>query len=774
MFLNPDRVSMPDIDVDFSPEIREDMFKYVAQKYGEAHVSHIATLDFYDGKKAVRTAAKLVENEGVFPNLKEEINKLYTKFDNPFYKLGDFLAGAYENSLEFLDTSKAEVYFPKEIIDKTIEFARNLQGIPSGFGVHAAGCIISDKDITEYAPVKYTESAGEEISVIESDCVQAESDFGLLKMDFLGLKTLKIISDTKKLINEDIDLSKISFEPEVFEEVFAKGNTAGIFQFDSDGMINTLKSFKPQSFNDVVLMNAVYRPGPMDFIPSIIKVKEGKEKPKYFHPMLKDILDITYGSPVFQEQIMKILQEAAGFTLGQADICRRAMSKKKADVFQSFKSQFIAGAVEKGAKKTEVEAFWESLLNFSSYAFNLSHSVAYSLVAYRSAWLKYHYPKEFACAVMANTDSEDKKTQMLVELKEKGIKILPADFTQMEAHFTPKTAGIMIGYKDIKGIKGDIKAQVTDFDSLLDADIDVSSIIKLIEVGAFDFLNCTRNELITVINMYKKKISDLKKKRNLHLEQREELLKSLCEETELSMIEVLKSETKNIKNISVSTFNTRKEKIKEEGKKAYELSEKIKELKHSAMDYYFTFKGSQNYINLEDKKKEKTLLGFYASGDPLDNLTEDIRNYWENLLDLKIKPEPEDEECLVAGLVTKAEEGVSKNGNKYIRIIIDDKLYFCFNEDVKDKIKKENLMGDVFYLYLFKAIKKGDFKQITDIVTPLQLIYKETKVIATYEKDLEPLKGKGNDLIIAFISSENRFVKFLGSFTEVPHVKLLS
>lgn len=394
-FLNPNRVSMPDVDADFANCIRQEIFKYVENKYGKDHVSRISTITISQTKGALRTACSIVEHllqsGKEFPNI--DLSRL-ENYKRPLLRLGDSLSKAYDEALEEVNAelekkkkalkpteltqkSLASSYskFGKGLTDLVISYAAEIEGYPTALGIHAAGCIISDKPVTEYAPVRVSEDkeTKEPLSAIEADMIQAEGDFGLIKMDFLGLTTLDVLAETIRQIRNntgtEIVLENIPLDDKnVYSEIFAKANTAGIFQFESNGMKDVLKRFKPDKFEDIVLINALFRPGPLQFIDSIIQVKEGKTKPHYITNNIKPILDVTYGYPVYQEQLMQIFNISAGFSLGESDILRRLMSKKKAEEFAKYKDKFINGLQTSGASLQEAEDFWEQLLNFAEYA----------------------------------------------------------------------------------------------------------------------------------------------------------------------------------------------------------------------------------------------------------------------------------------------------------------------------------------------------------------------------------------------------------------------
>jgi DNA polymerase-3 subunit alpha len=352
--------------------------------------------------------------------------------------------------------------FPDKEAAKTIwEKAKLLEGKVSGTGVHAGGVIISDNDnVNDYIPLAW--NSEKEVWVAQCDMIQAEGS-GLLKMDLLGLKTLDVITDTlnmiKKYENISIDIDNIPFEEEVFQNIYAQGNTNSVFQFESDGMKNMLKEFKPTCFEDIILLVACYRPGPMQYLESIINIKNGRANLTYKTPELESILSTTYGATVYQEQVMQIFQKLAGYSLGGADLVRRAMSKKKVEKLQIERDAFvngdaergIDGCVNRGISEAVANTLFDEMMDFAKYAFNKSHAAAYALVSYQTAWLKYHYPKYFLCS-MFNNKEQDGFQPIISDCKLYNIKLLPPDINYSFYNFVNEDNDIRYGFKGIKGI----------------------------------------------------------------------------------------------------------------------------------------------------------------------------------------------------------------------------------------------------------------------------------------------------------------------------------
>ena len=444
-FLNKERVSMPDIDADFSDEVREDTINYCRDKYGAESVAGIRTCIRQAGKKVTRNAARFYAWKD--PEHEEE-----------YKHLGDAIARAIEKSIRDEEKEVRE-QFPDRLSKNIIDLAVMAENCPDSFGMHAAGIIIGDgTPLTDVISELY--NSEKQSWNIQCDMVEAER-IGLLKMDFLGLNNLDIITECIRLVRKNrgttIDIDNIPFEDEVFSEIFAKGDTGSVFQFESSGMRSMLKKFKPSSFEDIILLVAAYRPGPMAFIPDVIEVKHKRARANYIIPELKDILDTTYGQCIYQEQLMDIFHKCAGFSLGEADIIRRYMSKKKVDKFMAYKDKFIQGLIEAGAKKEDAEEYWGKLEEFSRYAFNKSHAAAYAMIAYQTAYLKYYFPLEYICAVLNHTDIK-KLPGVLYEARSHGIKILSPDINKSEADFVIEDIqekSIRFGLSKIKGIKNE-------------------------------------------------------------------------------------------------------------------------------------------------------------------------------------------------------------------------------------------------------------------------------------------------------------------------------
>ncbi len=442
-FLNPERVSMPDIDIDFDDRGRSKVIDYVVQKYGRENVCQIVTFGTMGARSVIRDVARVLN---IPLSEADRIAKLVP--DGP----GVDLDQAFNEVPEFRQLKEHD----DRQVQRLMHYAEVLEGSARHTGVHAAGVIIAPGEVSEYVPVAVAKSKGEKTITTQYDGDWVE-EFGLLKMDFLGLKTLTVLNDTLDLVKEnhgvEIDLDEIPLDDEKTYELFQRGETVAIFQFESEGMREWLRKLKPTTINDLIAMNALYRPGPMDLIPNYIDRKHGREEVAYPHPLLEDILKPTYGIPVFQEQVMQMAQVMGGYSLGQADLLRRAMGKKKQKEMDKQRKVFVAGAQERGVSEEKAHEVFDMMAKFAGYGFNKSHSAAYSIVAYQTAFLKAHYPPEFMAAAMTNDMGDTKKLSVVLdEAQRMGIDVLPASINASEARFTVDDGRVRMGMGAIKGV----------------------------------------------------------------------------------------------------------------------------------------------------------------------------------------------------------------------------------------------------------------------------------------------------------------------------------
>lgn len=457
-FLNPERVTMPDIDMDIRTSLRPTMIKYLRSKYGETAICSIATEMKYGSKNAIQMAGRDRADQLYSEYPKQDKEKLKREYMNTLvYKMSDMVDDKLDKCEVAFDenfggNSEAEIIWKR---------AKLIEGVMYGVGVHAGGIIISDnQNVNEYMPLAYNE----EKEVWVAQCTKEKvEDRGLIKMDLLGVSNLDIISDTinmiKKYENKTIDIDAIDFEPEVFKEIYSKGNTNFVFQFESDGMKSMLKNFKPTCFEDIILLVACYRPGPMQYLDDIIAIKNGEKKISYKHPMLKDIISNTYCSIIYQEQVMQIFQKLAGYSLGGADLVRRAMSKKNVKKLEVERKAFvygdddrkIEGCIKRGVDEKTANELFDEMMRFAEYAFNKSHAAAYASLSYQTAWLKYHYPLYFCCALF-NNKKQDEYAEIIEDCTTYNIRILPPDINASFYDFMVEDDCIRYGLKGIKGV----------------------------------------------------------------------------------------------------------------------------------------------------------------------------------------------------------------------------------------------------------------------------------------------------------------------------------
>ncbi|MGB0650757.1 MAG: DNA polymerase III subunit alpha [Rhodothermales bacterium] len=507
-FLNPERVSMPDIDIDFDDRGRSKVIDYVVEKYGRENVCQIITFGTMGARSVIRDVSRVLQ----IPLMEaDRIAKLIPE------GVGVNLDKAFDEVPEFRKLQND----PNEQIRNLMHYAKVLEGSARHTGVHAAGVIIAPGTVSNYVPVSIAKgkSGAEDVVTTQYDGKWVES-FGLLKMDFLGLKTLTVINDTVDLIQQTHDtgivVDDIPLDDERTYELFQKGDTVSIFQFESSGMREWLRKLKPTTIDDLIAMNALYRPGPMDNIPTYIARKHGREEVSYPHDMLKPILEPTFGIPVYQEQVMQMAQVMGGYTLGGADILRRAMGKKKHEEMEKQKAVFIQGAAEREVDEQTASEVFDLMAKFAGYGFNKSHAAAYSIVAYQTGWLKAHYPAEFMAAAMTNEMGDTKKLSVVLEeARHLGLELLPPDINKSTARFSVERGKIRFGLGAIKGVGlGAIEAieeeraesgpfsNIFDFARRVDLRaVNKKAVESLAKVGAMDCLEGHRAQLAEAVEI---------------------------------------------------------------------------------------------------------------------------------------------------------------------------------------------------------------------------------------------------------------------------------
>ena len=517
-FLNPERVSMPDIDMDFGDTRRDEVFEYVRQKYGDDHVAHIVTFGTMAARNAIRDVGRVM-------------NIPYADVD-VIAKQVPAGPGALHITLDdALRLSKPlrEQYETDPQVKKLIDTARALEGMPRHASTHAAGVVITKRPVVDYVPLSKNDD-----TVVCQYVMTTLEELGLLKMDFLGLRNLTVLDDAVKMVQErqpDFQLSDIpEDDPETYEMLSA-GKTSGVFQMESAGMTGVCVGLRPQSIEDLTAIVALYRPGPMESIPRFIACKHDPSRVTYKHPSLEPILSVTYGCIVYQEQVMQIFQQLAGYSLGQADMVRRAMSKKKRKEIERERTSFIhgdpdrgiAGCVANGIPEATAEAIYQEIDAFAEYAFNKAHAVSYAVVAYQTAWFKCHHTREYMAALLTSVlDNSDKVAGYISECRDCGIALLPPDINRSADRFTVEEGGIRFGLVAIKNIgRGFIQAVMRDraekgpftslydfCDRMADSDINKRAVENLIRSGAFDSLGARRSQLIQVYESVMDAVAD--------------------------------------------------------------------------------------------------------------------------------------------------------------------------------------------------------------------------------------------------------------------------
>ena len=461
-FLNPDRKSMPDIDTDFDDEGRQKVIDYVVQKYGKNQVAQIVTYGTMAAKMSIKDVARVMDLPLPESNALAKLvpdrpgTKLHRVLHAPLTAKEGDKSLEEEYGSDDVENAKRlrEIYNSKGIQSDVLHIAERLEGSVRNTGIHAAGIIIAPRDLTELIPVFASKETDLCITQIEGSIIE---DSGVIKMDFLGLKTLSIIRDALKIIKEkhgiEIDIDAIPLDDQKTYELYQRGDTIATFQFESPGMQKYLKELKPDQFADLIAMNALYRPGPMAYIPQYVDRKHGREEVEYDLPEMEEQLKETYGITVYQEQVMVLAQKLASFSKGDADVLRKAMGKKDRKTLDKMKSKFIEGATSNGHRKDKLEKIWTDWEAFAQYAFNKSHSTCYAYVAYQTAYLKARYPAEYMAAVLNHANAIDKLTFFMEECKRMGIKVLGPNINESQKGFAVNDAGeIRFGLGGLKGV----------------------------------------------------------------------------------------------------------------------------------------------------------------------------------------------------------------------------------------------------------------------------------------------------------------------------------
>jgi len=654
-FLNPERISMPDIDVDFDDEGRYRVIQYVQDHYGADHISHVITFGTMAAKLAVKDVAR-ISNLSI-----PESNRL-TKMipDRPIIVKENGEEKEYKptlaNSVKYIKELKEEYEKGDPLIKEVLEYALKLEGCIRQTGIHACAMIIGRGDLTDYIPITMgtDKATGQEVWVSQYEGTKIE-DVGMLKMDFLGLKTLSIIDRCLELVrkrfgkvdnNPDFDIEKIPInDPAVFD-LYSRGDTKSIFQFESGGMKEWLQKLHPERFEDLIAMNALYRPGPMDYIPDFVAGKNDPAKIHYDLPDMEEYLRETYGVTVYQEQVMLLSQKLAGFSKGKADKLRKAMGKKKKDVLDSLKQSFMEGAVKNGHPQEVLEKIWKDWEAFAKYAFNKSHATCYAWVSYQTAWLKAHYPSEFqASNLTQNISNMDEMKEIMADCKKGGIKVLSPDVNESEAQFSVNKKGdIRFGLGGLKGFGDNVVqaiitdresngpfADVWDFCERLSSTINRRSIETLVDAGAFDSFGYKRTQFFTPC-----KGGDL-------------FIDELTHYAELFRNDTLDS--------------------------ASSLFGEVEEMKPKRPDMP-PFIGDEDVLAILQKEKE--VVGMYLSSHPLDAHRFEIETFADcTLAELQGRIDECEQakkgcKISVAGIITDVKTLMTKSGSPGAKVLLED------------------------------------------------------------------------------------------------------
>ena len=662
-FLNPDRISMPDFDIDFCEEKRDLVFEYLNKKYKDS-VAHIVTFGKLKARMVIRDVGRVL---GLAYGFVDNISKMIPFDPSRPQSLSECIAG--EPRLQKLIKDDPRV-------KKLTNLSLKLEGLNRNFATHAAGVVIADKKLTEAVPLYKDSSSNLLLPSTQFDMYSAENA-GLIKFDFLGLKTLTVINNTQKLIrkfNQNFDIEEIDYDDQKVFDLLSSGNTVGLFQIESAGMREALTQMKPNHIEDIIALVALYRPGPMNNIPTYNDCKNGKQTPDYLHPLLEEILKPTYGVIIYQEQVMQIAQKLSGFTAGQADLLRRAMGKKKRAELEKQKQNFINGAVKNGINKEVAAGIFLKIEPFAEYGFNKSHAAAYAIISYQTAFLKTYYPNEFIAASMTmDISNQNKLSEFYEELKRLGVEIIRpninecySDFRTENGKFYYALGGIKaVGYESISNIikersKNGKFSSISDFINRINPkDINKLQLEGLVKAGAFDDLDLNRQSLFNSIP-------------NL----------------------ITKS-----KNIYENKSNNQIELFEEKESHENELTQNITDWKFE-----------------ERLSKEFEAVGFFVSDHPLNQ----YKNFFEGfkIIDFnKFNSNLNINEANIAGTLLKIQERKTAKGNSYAVIKLTDlnKVFelFIFSETLQmnREILKE---GNSLSLTLSKSLS-NDKNRLTRI-----------------------------------------------------------
>ncbi len=682
-FLNPERVSLPDIDIDFDDEGRDRVIKYVIDKYGENQVAQIITYGTMAAKSSIRDTGRVLELP--LPDT-DRIAKLLP--DIKLRKLFGLDEEDLKAKLSHEDLEKAHQL--KELAQQTgleadtVNKARMIEGALRNTGIHACGVIITPEDITNLVPVAVAKDSSMWCTQFDNSVVE---NAGLLKMDFLGLKTLTLIKDAVRYVKagHDVDLDPEHFplDDEKTYELFQRGETVGIFQYESPGMQKHLKALKPTVFADLIAMNALYRPGPMEYIPSFVKRKHGIEEIEYDLDDCKEYLEETYGITVYQEQVMLLSQKLANFSKGQADMLRKGMGKKKKDIIDALYPKFVDGCVENGHDKKTVDKIWKDWEAFASYAFNKSHSTCYAWVAYQTAYLKAHYPAEYMASVLSNNMGNiESVTFFMEECRRMGIRVLGPDVNESGVRFrVNKEGAIRFGLAAIKGVG---RAAVESLIEERQANGSFSSIFDLVERVDLRALNKKNLENLAFGGAFDGF-------GNMHRAQY--FAPSIKEQPFLDTAVKFGNAMKNSESSNQQSLFG--------GDMAVEIPTP-------------PIPTCEPWTNLEQLAREKEVVGMYISGHPLDDFKLELRSFCSKggLSLLKDLPTVNNRDLQFGGIVTEAVHRMTKNGRPFGMLTLEDynhaERFFLFGEDY---VRLKEYLNTGWFLYVTGRVGTRKFSK---------------------------------------------------------------
>ena len=677
-FLNPERVSMPDIDVDFDDDGRYRVIQYVQDRYGVDHVSHVITFGTMAAKGAIKDVArisrlpldesnrltKMIPDKPITITETSEVelkdgeepdegDKVVEKDGKRFkiVKKDVEKKATLKNCVKYIPELKNELENGSELVREVLKYALQLEGCIRQIGIHACAMIIGRGNLTDYIPITLGEdkATGQKVWVSQYEGSFIE-DVGMLKMDFLGLRTLSIIkiclAEVKKRFGIDIDIEKIPIDDPKAYEIYSNGDTKSVFQFESPGMMEWLQKLHPERFEDLIAMNALYRPGPMDYIPSFVARKRGEEPITYDLPAMEEFLKETYGVTVYQEQVMLISQKVAGFSKGKADKLRKAMGKKKIDILQSLYGEFIEGGKKNGHPEDVLKKIWKDWEKFASYAFNKSHATCYAWVSYQTGWLKAHYPSEFQAANLSmNKNNMTEIQAIMADCKKHHIRVLNPDVNESESNFTVnKNGDIRFGMGGMKGFGANIVDAIVQertehglFEDIYDFCVRMSGVVNrksmeaLVNSGAFDSFGISRSQYFLAGKNGLQYLDDL-----------------------MSYGQITRQ---NAEDDAASLFGDAEElKIEKPVPPALTIEPDI----------------------LEVLQREKDVVGMYLSDHPLKKYEFELENFTNckmaELGDLiaDCDKNRQTAQVAVAGLVTSVETKISRNGKPFAKVNVED------------------------------------------------------------------------------------------------------